>query len=338
MASSPKSPSPRLLVADDDAPTRDLLTKLLEEAGYDVEAVKDGQEAVERVGRGGLDLVLLDVVMPRMSGLEACRIVKGMTRENFVPVVIVLPKTDTTSRVEGLAAGADDYVSKPFEKQDVVQRVAQMLRVKRVHDQMRAAKTLLDKVSVRDELTGLHNYRFLLNRLKESFHLAERHHDPLACAIFDVDRLRVYNDKAGRTFGDGVLRGVAQSIRGAVRESDAVVRYGADEFLLLLPATHFMGAVQVTERIWKEVGERLWSSSAGPCRVTVSVGIALFPSRDVRAKEDLLKCADLALASAKREGMNRICVFQQHGLLYTPHAAARAEGTWEIPGSGGEAP
>ena len=334
MASSSKLPSPRLLVADDDAPTRDLLTKLLEEAGYDVEAVKDGQEVVERVGHGGLDLVLLDVVMPRMSGLEACRIVKGMTRESFLPVVIVLPKTDTTSRVEGLAAGADDYVSKPFEKHDVVQRVAQMLRVKRVHDQMRAAKTLLDKVSVRDELTGLHNYRFLLNRLKESFHQAERHHDPLACAIFDVDQLRVYNDKAGRTFGDGILRGVAQSIRGAIRESDAVVRYGPDEFLLLLPATHFMGAVQVTERIWKEVGDRMWSSPLGPCRVTVSVGIALFPSRDVRAKEDLLKCTDLALASAKREGMNRICVFQQHGLLYTPHAAARAEGAWEVPGSG----
>ncbi len=316
-----------MVVADDDAATRELLSELLVEAGYVVEAVRDGQEAVERIGRGGVDLLLLDVVMPRMGGIEACRVVKGMTRgEAFLPVVLLAPKTDTTSRVEGLAAGADDHVAKPLERADVLARVATMLRIKRVHDQMRAAKALLDKVSVRDELTGLHNYRYLLPRLREAFARAERQHEPLACCILDVDRLRVLNDRAGRTLGDAVLRGVAQAVRASVRERDEVVRYGADEFLLLLPATHFMGAVHVMERIWREVAERSFASPVGPCTTSVSVGVALFPSRDVRGKEDLLRAADLALGSAKRDGMNRICVFQQHGLLYTPHVGSPPPG------------
>jgi len=330
--SPPPARVPRLLVADDDPTTRDLLQRLLEEAGFNVEAVKDGQEAVERVGRGGIDCILLDVVMPRLGGLEACRLLKGMSRDAFVPVILVAPKTDTVSRVEGLNSGADDYVCKPFDRLDVVQRVSGMLRVKRAHDQMRAARTLLERVSVSDDLTGAHNYRFLTPRLKELMNHAERHHDPLACCLFDVDRLRVYNDRGGRSFGDTILRGIAQSLKGAVRETDVVVRYGADEFVLLLPATHFMGAVHVSERVWREVGERTWSGAVGSCSVSLSVGIALFPSRDVRTKEDLLKGAEVALGRAKRDGMNRLCVFQQQDLIYTPHVGSgRAGETWGPP-------
>jgi len=326
----PHPTKPRLLVADDDALTRDLLNKLLTDAGYDVEPAVDGQEAVDRVAKGGIDLALLDVVMPRMSGLEACRIIKAMTRETFVAAILMAPKTDPTSRIEGLNVGADDYVSKPFERSELLARVQGSLRIKRLYDQMRAARARLEKVSVRDELTGLYNYRYLPQRLKDAFQHAERHHDPLACCLFDVDRLKLYNERAGRSFGDGVLRVVGDVLRASTREADAVVRYGPDEFLLLLPSTHFVGAVQVCERIWRGVGERMWPSPAGATTVSLSVGIALFPSRDVRGKEDLLKCADLALTRAKRDGMNRVCVFQQHGLVYTPHASAeRGAEDWE---------
>ena len=323
---------PRLLVADDDETTRDLLKRLLEESGFDVEAARDGQEALERAGRGGFDCVLLDVVMPRLGGLEACRMLKSMSRDVFVPVILVAPKTDTVSRVEGMNAGADDYVCKPFERHDVLQRVMGMLRIKKAHDQMRAAKAQLEKVSVSDELTGAYSYRFLFSRIKELMHQAERHHDPLACCLFDVDRLKVYNDRAGRAFGDGILRGIAQSLKGAVRETDVVSRYGGDEFLLLLPATHFMGAVHVSERVWREVGERVWSGASGSCSVSLSVGIALYPSRDVKTKEDLLKGAEIALSRAKRDGMNRLCVFQQQDLVYTPHVGpGRAADAWGPP-------
>jgi two-component system, cell cycle response regulator len=320
---------PLILVADDDAVTRDLLASILQANGYEVVTCVDGQEAVQRVGKGGIDLVLLDAMMPRLSGLEACRVLKGMTVDAFLPVVIATVKTDPTSRVEGLKIGADDYVCKPFEEGELLARVRAMIRIKRLHDDMQNARVTLERVSVHDELTGLNNYRFLHGRLESEFKRAERAHEPLACFVLDVDRLKSHNDRGGRPFGDAVLRGVAEVIRRSVRDSDVVARYGGDEFLVVLPATHFAGSLSVAERIWRDVAATDWGVAGTPTagsRVTVSMGVALYPTRDVRAKDALLKAADLALLHAKREGANRICVFQQQGFIYTPNTAAPDKG------------
>lgn len=361
----------RIVVADDDRLARELLAGILRSAGHSVDAVSDGQEAVERVSQGGVDLVLLDIVMPRLSGLEACRLLKSMTFEGFLPVVLVTIKTDTHSRVEGLRIGADDYVCKPFEEQELLARVTSMLRIKRLHDQMAMQKAKFERLSVHDELTGLYNYRYLHTRLSEEFKRAERYHEPFACALIDVDQLRAVNEMFGRSMGDATLRRVSDGIRRCVREVDVIARYGGDEFLVVLPSTHFAGSVVVAERIWREAfapesesaagegrlsaegrrddlrlrelldeplpfssdapalaallpsserrrgdGEARWA--VGPRELTVSIGVALYPSRDVRSKDALLRAADSALGQAKREGGNRICVFQQQGYIYTP--------------------
>jgi len=306
-----------VVIADDDRITREMLTQILRNHGFVVEAVADGQLAVERVARGGVDLVLLDVLMPRLSGLEACRLLKGMTSDNFLPVVLVTVKTDSASRVEGLRIGADDYVCKPFEENELLARVEAMLRIKKLHDHVAAAKAKLEQLSVHDELTGLYNYRYLHTRLSEEFKRAERYHDPLAACVIDIDRLQAFNEDGGRGTGDRVIQAVASAIRRSVREVDVVARFGGDEFLVVLPSTHFAGSVTVAERIWQDVSQNtgLGSTLSPP---TVSVGVALYPSRDVRTKDALLRAADAALHQAKRDGGNRICVFQQQGYLYTP--------------------
>src|SRR5438094_4948188 len=165
---------PYVVVADDDAVTRDLLASTLRAHGYDAYPAADGQEAVERVAKGGVDLVLLDAMMPRLSGLEACRLLKGMTLDSFLPVMIVTVRTDPASRVDGLKIGADDYVSKPFEEGELMARIGGMLRIKTLYDEMLTARATLERVSVHDELTGLFNYRYLNNRLSEEFKRAER--------------------------------------------------------------------------------------------------------------------------------------------------------------------
>jgi two-component system cell cycle response regulator len=308
-----------IVVADDDRITRELLATMLRNQGYVVETVPDGQAAVERVGKGGVDLVLLDILMPRLSGLEACRLLKGMTSDTFLPVVLVTVKTDSASRVEGLKIGADDYVSKPFDERELSARVEAMLRIKKLHDHVAEARAKLEQLSLHDSLTGLYNYRYLHSRLNEEFKRAERYHDPLACLVIDIDRLKAQNEAYGRPHGDGIVRAVADSIRRCVREVDVVARFGGDEFLVVLPSTHFAGSVTVAERIWRDVTERpLLGELAHPTRVTLSVGVALYPSRDVRTKDALLRAADSALHSAKRDGSNRVCVFQQQGHMYTP--------------------
>lgn len=309
---------PLIIVADDDRITRELLASMLRANAYDVDVMTDGQEAVERVAKGNADLVLLDVMMPRMNGFEACRLIKAMTAQSFLPILLVTVKTDPASRVEGLKIGADDYVCKPFEEGELLARVQAMLRIKHLHDELHRARVKLERVSVHDELTGLYNYRYLNTRLNEEFKRAERNHEPLACAVIDLDRLRTWNERGGRQLGDAIIRAAAEVIRRTVREADIVVRYGGDEFLLLLPTTHFAGSVSVAERIWREVAARPWGPFADGERMTVSIGIALFPSRDVRSKEALVKAAETALHRAKRDGMNRICVFQQEGLIFSP--------------------
>jgi two-component system cell cycle response regulator len=308
-----------IVVADDDRLTRELLGGMLEKSGYRVETVEDGQAAVERVGRGGVDLVLLDILMPRLTGLEACRLLKGMTHEAFLPVVLVTVKTDSASRVEGLKIGADDYVCKPFDEAELLARVEAMLRIKRLHDHVAEARLRLEEMSVHDALTGLYNYRYLHSRLTEEFKRAERYHDPLACLELDVDRLQRLNDAAGRTEGDRVLQAVAEVVRRTVRDVDVVARFGGDEFLVILPATHLAGSVSVAERVWREVSDSgMLAFPAAGVSLTLSIGVALYPSRDVRAKDALLRAADEALRQAKRDGGDRICVYQQRGHLFTP--------------------
>ena len=323
-----------IVVAEDDRLTRDLLAEMLRSHGYHVEAFADGQAAVERVGQGGIDLVLLDILMPRLSGLEACRLLKGMTSDSFLPVLLVTVKTDTASRVEGLKIGADDYVCKPFDEGELLARVEAMLRIKQLHDHVARARAKLERLSVHDDLTGLFNYRYLHNRLSEEFKRAERYHDPLACIVVDIDRLQTINELAGRELGDRVLAAVAEVLQRSVRDVDVVARFGGDEFLVILPSTHFAGSVTVAERIWREVGEASFAlSDKQNAKVTLSLGVALFPSRDVRSKDALLRAADAALHQAKRDGGNRLCVFQQQGYLYTPMAGLP---TLEVTAGSGE--
>jgi diguanylate cyclase (GGDEF)-like protein len=322
-APTPDAPDrARVLVVDDEPVVRDFVARVLELAGHHVVQAGGGEEALALLDAGSVDVVLLDWMMPGLSGIDTCRAIKSRPVTDFVPVVLVTARADAASRVEGLRAGADDYLGKPFDRGELVARVGAMLRIKRRHDDV---ATRLAAESGVDELTGLYNARFLAGRVAEEFRRAERYHEPFACMHVDVDRLREHDDAGGRVGGDAVIRAVADALRRSVRDVDVVARVTGAEFVVLLPSTHFAGSITVAERLWRDVAD----SVGGPAgRVALSIGVALYPSRDVRTKDALLAAARAALAHAKHAGGNRISVFQQQGASYSPAiGAARRPGS-----------
>ena len=322
MPSDPSLASPTILVADDDRITRETLSGLLRSSGFRVETATDGQDVIDRVGRGGIALVLLDINMPRITGLEACRILKAIDPESFLPVVLCTIRSDVDSRIEGLRLGADDYVCKPFDERELLARVNAMLRIKSQWDAVKEARARLETLATHDELTGLNNYRYLNSRLAEEWKRAERFHEPLAALMVDLDRFKQLNDTYGHATGDAALRVLASRLKRGVREIDVVARYGGDEFLVVLPNTHLAGAVAVADRLWRDINAAAIPVESTDVRVTLacSIGVAVYPSREVRSKDTLLKAVDEALYAAKREGRNRIFVAANQGYAYEPSA------------------
>lgn len=308
-----------VLIVDDDAMIRRALSTLLEESGYRVETASEGNKALERVGAGDIDLVLLDVLLPGgLNGFDVCRLIKGTREDEFLPVVLLTARADADSRVQGLRIGADDYVAKPWDDRELLARVHAMLRIKGIHDEVRRAKERLSTLAVKDELTGLYNFRYLHSRLEEEFKRSERYKEPLACLMIDLDDFKIVNDTFGHDVGDKVLAQVGDRLLESVREVDVAARYGGDEFLLILPSTNFSGAVTVADRVWHSLSRKSFECDGRTLKVTASIGVALYPSKDIESKESLLKAADEALYGAKDAGRNGIGVFQHQNYIFLP--------------------
>lgn len=325
----------RIGLGDDERLGRESLALVLRDAGYQVEVFDGAPRLLERAAEASFDIVLLDVMMPRMSGLEACRLFKGTTQAAglFVPVVLLSGRGDARARTEGLRMGADDFLCKPYDPQELIARIQALLRIKRQYDEVAAQRDRLARTSVHDELTELYSARYLRHRLLEEFHRAERYHDPLTYLIVDVDRLASVNETLGREAGDAVLRGVADVLRQSVRDVDVVGRSGGDELVVLLPSTHFAGAAIAAERISRAVSAQLFEikGKRATATATASVGVGLYPSRDVRTKDALVRAAESALRHAKREGPGRVCIYQQQGFLYVPAQASPPPRTGRAP-------
>jgi diguanylate cyclase (GGDEF)-like protein len=311
-------PLRKILVVDDSRTQLDWLVAVLQREGYDVREATTGREALVKVRSDPPDLVLLDKILPDMDGLEVLRHIKGRPGQSFIPVIVLSVRGDVESKVAGLRIGADDFLAKPFAEQEIVARCTAMLRIKALQDQLRAAQTKLEEQSITDGLTGLKNRRLFDERLAEEFGRAQRYADPVSLIMIDLDHFKQVNDRYGHQMGDLVLREAAAAIRASIRDPDICARYGGEEFAVILPKTHVAGAMRVAERIWRELGTRVYHRTVTEgghvrtveVRITASIGVAFYPAPEITSAELLVKLADEALYQAKRSGRNTICVYQ----------------------------
>ena len=312
------APRPRVLVVEDSRTQAEWLVRVLAGEGYQVRVAADGREAIRAVRAEPPDLVLLDMILPDMSGLEVLRFIKSPSGDQFIPVILLSVKSDLDSRVAGLRMGADDFLAKPYADAEIKARAAAMLRIKTLQDQLRGAKAQLERLSVTDGLTGLYNHLHFEKRLGEEFARSQRYSDPVSLIMLDLDHFKRVNDEHGHPFGDQVLRGTAELITTSFRGSDICVRYGGEEFAVILPNTLVQGAQAVAERFLKRMREKAYPlegvnlafGNPVEVRVTASAGIASNPSKYVNSPESLVKLADEALYCAKREGRDRASLYQ----------------------------
>ncbi|MFH0962402.1 MAG: diguanylate cyclase [Planctomycetota bacterium] len=293
----------RILLVEDSPTQAHAMRSLLEKHGHDVAVAVDGEEGLKLCQASQPDVVILDILLPKKDGFEVCRQMKSDPTRRLTPVLMLTVQEDLESKLRGFEAGANDYLTKPFVEAELLARVGAMLR-------MKTAQERAYLLSTTDDLTGLFNYRFLMDRLREELSFAKRHETPLACAMVDVDGFKRLNDLRGHRFGDSVLGRIAELLRASARTEDIVARYGGDEFVLVLRGASVAGALIAVERLRQSVAETPFSSRGKVAEVTVSSGVAAYPESVPEALVDqLLRAADMALYAAKKKGQNRTEVY-----------------------------
>lgn len=295
----------KILIADDDAVSRRLLLGTLRRAGYDVTAVADGRQALEALSRKDAPrLALLDWMMPELDGPGVCRAVRKNGDASYVYIILLTSRESKGDVVTGLESGADDYLTKPFDGDELKARLRTGERVLRLEDSLVEAREQMRFKATRDHLTALWNRGVIMELLGRELSRSQREHLCTAVILGDLDHFKKINDAHGHLAGDQVLREVAVRLSAAVRSYDFVGRYGGEEFLIVLNNCGPDTAFQRAEEIRKCICERPVQTDAGLLDVTMSMGLLLSTDWGQRPAEDLIHEADSALYAAKAAGRN----------------------------------
>ena len=292
----------RILIVDDEKINLQVLSNLLRD-DYTLILARNGEQALERIFSGAHpDLILLDVVMPGMSGYEVLKNLKENESSRQIPVIFVTALDTPEKEEKGLALGAVDYIRKPFSAPIVQMRVRNHIRlVQQTH--------LLEKLASLDALTGIPNRREFERLFQQEFARAQRNRTELSLGMADVDHFKQYNDHYGHSLGDIALKRIAEALENSLlRPADRVIRYGGEEFTLLLPETDSASAIMVAERVREAVRALAIPHQASPTGsyVTVSIGITTIRPGKEDSPEELLQEADTRLYLAKSQGRNRV--------------------------------
>jgi diguanylate cyclase (GGDEF)-like protein len=255
-------------------------------------------------------MVLLDWVMPEVNGIELCKALRNSATQGYVYIIFLTARDSKTDVVEALEAGADDYITKPFHREELLARIRTGLRVLDLERSLKKANEEIKIMSLTDPLTGVYNRGYLNEHLPSEVKRSVRYEHPLQVIMCDIDHFKTVNDLYGHQAGDEVLRGFAAFLKGSIRQNlDWVARYGGEEFVIVLPETIASGACAVAERMRQKVEQKRFRIQNKGIRVTASWGISgMDPGRwqESLSSDALLNEADQCLLSAKRSGRNAV--------------------------------
>jgi two-component system, cell cycle response regulator len=316
----------RVIIAEDDAVSRAILRRSLEKLGHECLAAENGQAALEIYrNTPGVDLVISDWMMPGIDGPGLCRHIREDGRNGYTYFIFLTALGDKRHLLAGLTAGADDYLSKPLDREELQVRLASAFRVTQLHKRLASQNEQLEKLNERlfresreDPLTHLGNRLRLEEDLEVLQARSRRYGHSYAVALCDVDLFKKYNDRYGHPAGDRVLQKVAGAITGNRRSGDTAYRYGGEEFLIVLPEQTLQSAADAADNV-RETVERLQiphEPNVPTKTVTISAGVAALVKGHTKSTGELLGEADAALYRAKETGRNRVASHAGLGPLY----------------------
>jgi diguanylate cyclase (GGDEF)-like protein len=299
-----KNTKARILVVDDEEITRQLLLDFLGDVGYQIETAASGEEALNKIRQTPFDLVITDVRMPGMSGIDLIQSVNDGNLDTCFLVITGYASLDTA--ITAIKSGAYDYITKPFnldELRIIVERAVERQFLLREAKQ----KEYYRELSILDGLTQVYNHRYIHELLARELDRALRYPQEFSILMLDIDDFKKFNDTFGHLSGDFALKAIAKIISASVRKVDLVGRYGGEEFLIILPHTNKEGACIAAQRVCAAVAQTELKDDRDTIlgHLTASIGIATFPP-DGKSKESIVKAADSALYQAKRDGKNRV--------------------------------
>jgi diguanylate cyclase (GGDEF)-like protein len=297
----------KVLIADDEIVSLRLLESSLLRWGYDVAIANDGHEASRiLLSPDAPKLAILDWMMPGMDGTQLCQDIRQNKPEPYTYILLLTGKRGQDDVIAGLDAGADDYVTKPFDPAELKVRLRTGKRILYLQEQLIDAREALRDLATHDRLTGLWNRAAVVDLLNNELERAHRQSAPVAIAMADLDSFKQINDTHGHPTGDEVLRSVSSALRDSVRRYDSVGRYGGEEFLILLPGCDRSNALGHAERIRAAIARIAVDTPTGIVRPTMSLGVAVFDNHSAPDASALIKAADIALYRAKHGGRNRV--------------------------------
>jgi len=298
----------KILVAEDDLVSRLMLTSAIKKWGYEPIAVDNGKSALEILSNESPPLLaILDWVMPEMDGIDVVKALRKNKGEIPTYIIMLTTKTEKENLIEGLETGADDYIRKPFDADELWARIRVGLRTVTLQRDLLDTQRALEYEAIHDPLTGCLNRRGILERLREELERSQRTGEQLCVAMCDLDHFKKINDNYGHQTGDDVLKGFVQIICSQLRPYDKLGRLGGEEFLILIPNITESYARSALERLNRMVQNTELETCAGKMNITVSIGGIII--KEKTNVDDIIKRVDSALYTAKEKGRNKVIFY-----------------------------
>jgi diguanylate cyclase (GGDEF)-like protein len=290
----------KILIADDDALSLLYLQDALQDWGYEVQATADGKSACDILQRPDAPLLaIVDGMMPGMNGIDVCRRIRETVKDRYIYLIMLTSRSETEFVVAAMNAGADDFITKPFNADELQVRVRAGRRISDLEQKLRMKAS-------NDALTGLFNRGAVIEILEKELVRHRREQSPMSLIFADLDHFKRINDQHGHLAGDAVLREVSRRAGAVLRPYDSLGRYGGEELMIVLPACDLDGAAEVAERVRSVVADTPIATDFGPIASSLSIGISVAGKGMNISSNGLIQLADNALYEAKQNGRNRI--------------------------------